>query len=324
MQDETPSEEFRNFRAPAREVRRQKRRRKIKIAAIAVLVTILLGIGGGFFWLRSIENKLRLDPKEARKVEKIVAEPQGNQINIVLAGTDKRPGLKSSRADSIVFIRADTKKKKAYLVSIPRDTRVNIPGHGMDKINHAWPFGGAPLLIETISDFLDMPVNYFFQVDFAQFEKAVNGMGGVDFASEASWYDGELGVQVRAGLQHRNGKEALALVRNRHHGNGGGGDLPRVSVQQDFLKAMLDQSIGSYTDVPRAANVVASYVNTNMTLTEMLGVGRTFAGNQIEMETLVLPGRGSMINGVSYIVPDLEAKEKTVEAMLNNKPFPKL
>ncbi len=317
-------EEFRDFKPPARHSRKRRRSRKIKIAVIASTVAILLGIAGGFFWLRALEGKMQLDPKVAEEIEKIVAKPKGDQINILLVGTDKRLARKSERADSIVFIRADKKRKTVHLLSIPRDTRVNIPGRGLDKINHAWAFGGAPLMLKTVKNYLDMDVNYFFKVDFAQFEKAVDAMGGVDFDSSAAWYDGELGVQVREGYRHRSGKEAMALVRNRRYGKGGGSDLARVSLQQEFLKAMMAQSINSYADVPGAASVVASYVSTNMGLTQMMVVGRVFAGQEIAMETAVLPGKSGMISGVSYIIPDLQAKEALVKAMERNQPFPKL
>lgn len=293
------------------------------IIIASVLGAIVLGMAGGYAWLLSLENKMQLKPHEIEKIKKVVAAPQGDGFNIVLAGTDRRPNWNSSRADSLMFIHADKKTKKVYILSIPRDTRVMIPGRGMDKINHSWAFGGAPLLIRTVSDFMNQPVNYYFQVDYGRFEEAVDAMGGVDFATNLSFYDGELGVAVRPGLQRRRGKEALAIVRNRHVGPGGGGDLVRVPIQQQFLQAMVAQSISSYTDVPRAANIVASYVNTNMGLTEMLGAGRVFAGDGRQIETAVLPGKGAMIGGISYMVPDLQAKDALLSAMLSNKPFPK-
>src|SRR3990170_640931 len=274
--------ELKPVRAHLRQERRKKRNKKILIAIAAVLTAILLGAAVGYGWLLSLETRMRLKPQEQAKIKKVVSKPKGDAVNIVLAGTDRRANRNDSRADSIVFIHADKKARKVYLVSIPRDTRVYIPGRGMDKINHSWAFGGAPLLIRTVSDFMNQPVNYFFQVDFSRFEQAVNAMGGVDFATNVSWYDGELGVQVQSGLRRRTGKEALAIVRNRHVGPGGGGDLVRVPIQQQFIQAMVAQSIGSYADVPRAANIVASYVNTNMTLAEMLGVGRGFAGRDIQ------------------------------------------
>ena len=323
MTADSLDEEFRDFKAPTRHSRRRRRRRKIKIGIIVSMVAIFLGVAGGYLWLRALENRMGLDPEDETEIVRELAEPKGDHINILLVGTDKRLARTSERADSIVFIRADKRKKTAHLLSIPRDTRVNISGRGMDKINHSWAFGGAPLLLATVKDYLDLEVNYFFKVDFAQFEKAVDAMGGVDFDSSAAWYDGELGVQVREGLRHRGGKEAMALVRNRRYGKGGGSDLARVSLQQDFLKAMIAQSVNSYADVPGAANVVSSYVSTNMGLTEMIGVGRIFAGQDIVMESAVLPGRSGMINGVSYIIPDLEAKAELVGAMENGQPFPR-
>jgi polyisoprenyl-teichoic acid--peptidoglycan teichoic acid transferase len=312
---------------PSKRNKRQRRGRKIKIIAAALLGTILFGALAGFLWLRSIEGKMRLE--DAEEIEVVTAKPAGDTVTALLVGTDKRPGWNSSRADSIVFLQADKKQGRVHMLSIPRDTRVTIPAsasrrEGMDKINHAWAFGGAPLLISTVSEFLDMPVNYFFQVDFTQFEKAVDALGGVEFATDVGWFDGELDVQVRSGLQKRGGKEALALVRNRTYGASGGSDLNRVGVQQQFLMAMIGQSIGSPTDVPRVANVVSSYVNTNMGLTEMVGIGRKFAGPDMEMDKAVVPGKSGMINGVSYIIPDLEAKDRLVSAMKASRPFPQI
>lgn len=315
-------EDLRKPHVQARRDRKKKRSSKGMIIIASILGALVLGMAGGYAWLLSLENKMQLKPKEIEKINKVVAAPQGDGINIVLAGTDRRPGWNSSRADSIMFIHADKRTKKIYMLSIPRDTRVMIPGRGMDKINHSWAFGGAPLLIRTVSEFINQPVNYFFQVDYGSFEKAVDAMGGVDFATDLSFYDGELGVQVRPGLQHRGGKEALAIVRNRHVGPGGGGDLVRVPVQQQFIQAMLGQSMKSYADVPRMANIAASYVNTNMGLTEMLGVGREFADSSRQIDTAILPGKGAMINKTSYVIPDLVAKDSFLSAMLSNEPFP--
>ena len=308
-------------RATVRLEKRRRRRKRALQILIGVFVVMLLGVGAGFFWLQSIQGKMQLGPDEAGAVKEVIAAPEGQAINILLVGTDMRPGLRSSRADTIVFIRVDKAEKNAYMVSIPRDTRVEIPDRGLDKINHAWAYGQAPLLIETVSDFLGLPVNYFFQVDFDKFEKAVDALGGVEFATETSWYDGELRVAVRSGMNRRYGREAMALIRNRSWGGLSGGDIGRVSTQQDFLKAMLAQSVQSYADVPRVANVVASYVNTNMGLAEMLSSGRIFAGSDLDIDSTVLTGKGAMIGGVSYIVPDEEAKDALVSAMLNNEPL---
>ena len=302
--------------------RKRNRRRTLWIVSGAILTAILLGVGVGFFWLRGIQGKMRLDPEEHRKVTEVTENPAGNVITALLVGTDQRSGWDSARADTIVFFRADRKAGKAYMISIPRDTRMKIPEHGLDKINHAWAFGQAPLMIETVSDYLGLPINYVFQVDFSHFEKAVDALGGVEFTTNTGWTDGELGVTVRSGVHLRQGKEALAIIRNRSWGGRSGSDFERVGVQQDFIKAMIAQSVDSYTDVPKAANVVASYVNTNMGLTKMLGFGRGFAGSELEIESATLPGTSQMIGGVSYVVADEEGKDALIEAMLANEPLP--
>jgi LCP family protein required for cell wall assembly len=266
---------------------------------------------------------MRYEPEEQERVEAEVKEPVGSVVTALLVGADQREGWDSARADTIVFMRADRQAGKAYMISIPRDTRVNIPDHGMDKINHAWAFGKAPLMIETVSDFLGLPINYVFQVDFTQFEQAVDALGGVEFPTDVGWTDGELGVTVESGLRLRGGKEALAIIRNRSWGAGAtGSDLDRVGVQQEFIKAMVSQSMDSYADVPTVANVVASYVNTNMGLTEMLGLGRAFTGAQLDIETATLPGAPQMIGGVSFVVPDEAGKDALIAAMLENLPLP--
>ena len=117
--------------------RRQQRsrRRTLWIVFGAILTAILLGVGAGFFWLRGIEGKMRLDPEEHQKVIEVTEDPVGNVVTALLVGTDQRASWESARADTIVFVRADRKAGKAYMISIPRDTRVEIPEHGLDKIN---------------------------------------------------------------------------------------------------------------------------------------------------------------------------------------------
>ncbi len=287
-----------------------------------ILAVVLLGAGAGFLWLRGIEDKMKFDQEDHVEVIKEADDPVGGVVTALLVGTDSRQSSKNARADTIIFVRVDRTAGKAYMISIPRDTRVELPERGMDKINHAWAYGQAPLMMRTVKDFLGQPINYVFHVDFNHFSDAVDALGGVEFATATGWTDGELGVTVRSGVHVRRGKEALAIIRNRSWGGKSGSDLVRVGVQQDFIKAMIAQSMNSYADVPKAANVVASYVNTNMGLTEMLGLGRGFAGSGLEIESATLPGTPQMIGGVSYVVPDEEGKDAMIEAMLANEPFP--
>jgi len=294
--------------------------RVLKWLALIIAVTILGISAYSFFWAKNIENKVRFKPKTAKKIEHAVVKPKTNEpIDILLTGVDKRPNQKYGRADTIVLLRIDPQDKSAYLLSIPRDTRVKISGHGLDKINHAWAFGGAPLLIKTVRNFVDMPVNYFFQVDFVSFEKVVNALGGVDFYLDRGWNDGELDVDVKSGNHRRMGKEALAIVRARHQF--AGGDFDRIKNQQRFLTAIMKESLASYRQVPRLANIMAEDSRTNMDLGTMVSLGRSFAGAQNNLQVQTLPGKGRTIHKVWYMIPDQAGKDALLSAMLNKEPF---
>lgn len=310
------------FHGPSRNQKRKRRRprRFLKWSLLTAILLFISFVTYSFFWAKGIENKMQFAPKIAKKIAKAVSKPKPNEpIDILLAGVDARVGEGFGRADTIALLRIDPEDQTAYLLSIPRDTRVPIPGRGLDKINHAWAFGGAPLLIKTVQNFLRLPVNYFFQVDFASFEKVVNAMGGVDFSIDRGWYDGELGTQVRSGNYHRYGKEALAIVRARYQF---GGDTARIKNQQRFLMTVMKESLSSYAQVPKVANIMAQDSRTNMDLNTMMSLGKAFVGTQNNLQVQTTPGKGVMINKVWYNIPDQTGKAILVSDMVNKKPFP--
>lgn len=305
----------------SKHLRRRRRRRYLKWLLIISLLTILSTAAYSYLWAKGIEKKIQFEPKTAKKIAEVTVEPKKDKpINILLAGVDRRPNEKSGRADTIALLRIDSADKSAYLLSIPRDMRVTIPGRGLDKINHAWAFGGAPLLIKTVQDFLDLPVNYFFQVDFVSFQKVVDAIGGVDFTIDRGWYDGELGAAVRSGTYRRSGKEALAIVRARYQF--AGGDAARIRNQQLFLMTVMKESLTSYSQVPQIAGIISQDSRTNMDLSTMIQFGQAFVGTQDDLQMQTVPGKGTMINKVYYLIPDQKAKESLVSDMINKRPFP--
>lgn len=300
--------------------KKTRARRVLKWLALVVVIALLGVMAYSYFWAKSIEKKVQFKSKTAKKIEEAVVKPKAAEpVNILLAGVDRRPNQRYGRADTIALLRIDTKDKSAYLLSIPRDTRVKISGHGLDKINHAWAFGGAPLLIKTVQNFIDLPVNYFFQVDFVSFEKIVNSIGGVDFYLDRGWTDGELDVEVRSGKHHRLGKEALGIVRARHQFSSG--DFDRIKNQQRFLTAVMKESLASYAQVPRLAGIMAEDSRTNMDLNTMITLGRSFTGSQDNLQVQTLPGKGKTIHKVWYMIPDQAGKAALLSAMINKEPF---
>jgi LCP family protein required for cell wall assembly len=159
--------------------------------------------------------------------------------NVLLLGSDRRPGEERGRADTIMLMRYGG--GKAALLSIPRDTLVNIPGHGPDKVNAAYAFGGPPLMIQTLKEYLGIEIHHIVEVDFKGFPKFVDALGGVNMTFGkciVSRFEGRT-VRFRKGEHHLDGQEALDVVRIRKNRCAPEeSDLTRARRQQQFLEAV--------------------------------------------------------------------------------------
>ena len=168
--------------------------------------------------------------------------------NILVLGSDRRPGEERGRADTIMLMRYGG--GKAARLSIPRDTLVNIPGVGPSKINAAYAIGGQPLMIETIKQFLGIEVNHLIEVDFKGFPKFVDALGGVDMTFEKcirSRFEGRT-HRFKKGENHLNGEEALDVVRIRKNECAPEeSDLTRARRQQQFLEAVKGKLFSPFT-----------------------------------------------------------------------------
>ena len=179
--------------------------------------------------------------------------PLTSATNVLVLGSDQRtgshhePGATTSgpsRSDVMMLIR--TGGGHAARLSIPRDTVVDIPGHGMQKINAAYAFGGAPLAIETVKRFLGVPINHVVEMNFDNFPQLVDSMGGVDVKTgcvvsfiNGGFRNGGYTLRLKAGTHHLSGTQALALARTRHNAcHPNESDLTRAIRQQALFQAM--------------------------------------------------------------------------------------
>ena len=190
---------------------------------------------------------------EAKAALKPAGFPLTSPNTILILGSDARPeGSKEpganpggpSRSDTILLWRVGG--GHAARLSIPRDTVVEIPGHGEQKINAAYAFGGAALSIRTIESYLGIPINHLVEVDFTNFPKLVDALGGVDVKTgrvcseiNGGRRNGGVTLNLPAGENHLNGRQALALARTRKNScNPAEDDLTRARRQQQILSAM--------------------------------------------------------------------------------------
>ncbi|GFP26404.1 hypothetical protein HKBW3S25_01897, partial [Candidatus Hakubella thermalkaliphila] len=153
-------------------------------------------------------------------VIEVLDEPPAPEepLNILIVGKDARPELQDGgpgRADAIMLLRLDPRLMKGYLISVLRDTRVEIPGYGAHNINAALAWGGEELLIQVVQDFLGLPIHHYVTVDFEGFKKLVDVLGGVDVVVNQPLIDELSGANFPVGEHHLDGEQALAFVRSR-------------------------------------------------------------------------------------------------------------
>ncbi len=230
------------------------------------------------------------------------------RINLLLIGEDNVD--ESRRSDTVAFVAMDFDHRNIRVLSLPRDTRVAIPRHGTQKLNHAFAYGQEDLLRATVERFLDTPIHYYVKVDYDNFPKLVDMIGGVDiFVGKAMKYDdnwGKLHIDIPAGKNHMDGETALKYVRFRHDPMG---DIGRVRRQQQFLKAFLHKvyepaNLAKFATLSRE---MTETLNTDMppslTLQLCLFVKKLDRQtNRVFFKTL--PGEPKMIDRLSYWVAD--------------------
>jgi polyisoprenyl-teichoic acid--peptidoglycan teichoic acid transferase len=232
--------------------------------------------------------------------------PFGAQ-RVVLLGSDARAG-EASRSDTIVVAKAGE-----GMLAVPRDTLVEIPGLGEDKINAAFATGGPELTVKTLENLTGLPINNYVVVHFDGVEDIVNALGGVTLEVEQPI---EVGIEGRrvfipAGTQTLNGIEALAYVRFRGTPTA---DIGRIGRQQGFLQELAREatSPAKLPRLPATGRAVWRNIDTNINPLEAARFAirmRLSGGTEAE----IYPGTPQYIGGISYWVPDRKAGEQVIE-----------
>ncbi len=232
--------------------------------------------------------------------------PFGAQ-RVVLLGSDARAG-EASRSDTIVVAKAGE-----GMLAVPRDTLVEIPGLGEDKINAAFATGGPELTVKSLENLTGLPINNYVVVHFDGVEDIVNALGGVTLEVEQPI---EVGIEGRrvfipAGTQTLNGIEALAYVRFRGTPTA---DIGRIGRQQGFLQELAREatSPAKLPRLPATARAVWRNIDTNINPLEAARFAirmRLSGGTEAE----IYPGTPQYIGGISYWVPDRKAGEQVIE-----------
>jgi LCP family protein required for cell wall assembly len=216
--------------APVTRPRSAHRTRTFTLRTAIAGVTSLAIVAGAWFVTRARIDSVK--PPHVVSVGSLAATAATEPQVFLLVGSDSRDfvagaadqqhfgdpnTVTGARSDTMVLVRVDPKSRQTLVVSIPRDLWVPIPGHGTDKINAAFAFGGLPLLVTTISRDLGVPINHVIEVEFPQFAALVDQLGGLRINFPAPTRDSYSGLAEPAGCTTLAGPDALAFVRSRHY-----------------------------------------------------------------------------------------------------------
>jgi len=199
----------------------------------------------------------------------------------MIMGSDSRgsSALSGARSDSILLVRTDPSHHLISMLSVPRDLDVEIPGHGSDKINAAFAFGGPPLLIRTVDKYTGLPVNHMVLVDFTGFKDLIDSLGGVTIDNpykivSSQPFDGII-WHFGKGSIHLDGRRALAYARIRHTTNPRDSDITRTERQQRVTQALMHQLVtpSSLFHLPSIGRDLAKPLATDLSAPELLAMG---------------------------------------------------
>lgn len=255
-------------------------------------------------------------------------EPDLNKpINVLLLGADSRETSDPGRADTIILVRLDPVTKHVRLLSLPRDTRAMIPGHGVNKLNQAssgyYRDGGTSLLVDTITTDLlpGLRIDYTVKTDFAGFAAIIDALGGVTIDVEERMYYKAVDVfiDLQPGVQHLDGEQALEYARFRmdavgDFGTWAGEDHGRVARQKKLLAAVINQTkaVRTLLRLPAVINAVQAAVTTDMSFSVMARIASTYKDVAYEdVESVPFPGRPEYVDGVSYVIPTIDVLRTT-------------
>lgn len=312
-------------------------RRRIRWGRVLLCLLITAALGLGLFWgtvwlyeniINPPQTRVTAATQAAKKTpleEKLASDQRLNErINVLLLGIDdgdsEAEKSEPKRTDAVLLLSFDPQENKVALLSIPRDTKVVLPGHrDYEKINAAYTYGGVIMAKQTVENLLHVPVHYYALADWRGFIDVVDLIGGVNlYVEQDMHYEdpyADLKIDIKRGYQHMDGKLAGKYVRFRSDELG---DIGRVQRQQKFLKAAAEQmfSIQNMTKISSLLATLDKYVETDLNTLTMLKAANSFKffGND-KVKSCMLYGRFDDTTGVSYWAVDRASVRKSLDEL---------
>ncbi len=288
------------------------KKKKIILTIVSVVV-VLLGAAGvyGFNIYQSLKETTEtmhtpVDRVQPEKRPAKVTLEKKDPFSVLLMGVDKRE-YDSGRSDTMVVLTVNPNSNSVKMLSIPRDTRVEIVGRDMeDKINHAYAYGGVAMSMATVENFLDIPIDYYIEINMEGFKEIVDAVGGVEVHNAFTFsYEG---YTFEEGTIQLTGEEALAYSRMRYEDPNG--DFGRQQRQRQIISAIIKKgaSLSSLWNYSNIFDALGANVKTNLKFEEMVDIQQNYGSAAKNIEQYQIDGSGQIMDDdiYYYIVSDEE------------------
>ncbi|MEH7115773.1 LCP family protein [Neobacillus niacini] len=300
--------------------RKKKIKKKSKWLRYSLFTFFIILVGSGLYFYNAYNDVANAVNKMNKPISREVSEKreqkiefeQKDPISILMVGIDEREG-DHGRTDSMLVLTVNPETKTTNILSIPRDTRTklldpeNPKKTTIDKINHAYAFGGIEMSIASVENFLNIPIDYYVEINMEGFKDIVDAVGGIDVDNQ---YAFELdGVTLKEGPQHLNGTKALAYSRMRKEDPRG--DIGRGERQREVITKIIDKgkSLSTLTNYKNILDALENNIKTNLTLPEIIEMQSAYKPAAETIEKLEIEGSGKMLNNVWYYMVDDETRQ---------------
>jgi LCP family protein required for cell wall assembly len=283
-----------------------RRQRFLLVVLSAMSVVTLLVSGGAWLVTGYVSASLgRLDAGTS-------GTPASGPVNVLLVGVDTRGGLTrqqqlrlhvgnvaGANTDTMMLIHVPADRQSIQIVSLPRDSWVSIPGHGMNKINAAYGLGGPHLMVSTVEQATGLTINDYVEVDFVGFVRVIDELGGVNVCLPFAVNDSDSGLHLSAGPHHVDGVTALKFARDRH--SFATSDLARIADQQQLVASLFAEATatGVLANPIRLQQVVSS-------ITASVTVDRGFNATELASELRDIEPDSVTFTTVPIATPDYQ------------------
>lgn len=281
---------------------------------LLIALVLVVGVGGfiGYTYYQVDQTVKKIQSPVKNTGDKVVEEQK--PVSVLLLGVDQRPGERG-RSDSIMVMTLNPTRNESRLISIPRDTKVDIVGKGTnDKINHAYSFGGPEMAIKTVEKFLNIPINYYAEINMEGFTSLVDAVGGVTVNNDIDFTVS--GTHFPVGKVNLDGKSALKFTRMRYEDPRG--DFGRQMRQREVIaqvanKLSSDVSVSNFNAI---MDVVGKNAQTNVSFKPMRTLAFDYMDAFRNQKNLKLEGTGGKEgDGIYYWHPTEDSLKKTQTAL---------